>query len=481
MTLWYRQMLLLSILCGIYFCASAQSDPLPKKIESSLLPTDTSSHEHLVLVADIAVNGNKRTKTYLILRDIPFRQGDYFNEKDLQKKLELAHNQLMNTSLFVDVQVYVASRNGELLFINIDVKERWYLLPLPYFKLVDRNFNDWFVEDKASLDRVNYGIKFSQYNVSGRNDNLNISLINGYNREVELNYKQPYADNSLKNGFQVAFVYSQQHQLNYGTYLSKQEFYTADNGVAFNYLGFSGSYLYTPGVKTRHSFTIGYVRDEFSDSVFLLNPGYFSNNAKSIRYPVFSYLLQYNGADNFAYPTTGLITDLSFIKKGIDASMNVWQFTSHASYTMPIAPKTQIQFQEGSILTLPFHQPFYNEQLFGYGDIFLQGLEYYVIDGVAGSVVRATARRQILSCNFNTHLKSKIYNKIPFRMYLKTYGNMGYAYDQDPGNSLLNNRLLETCGVGIDVVTIYDIVLKFDYSFNQLGQQGLFFHTVSDF
>jgi len=35
--------------------------------------------------------------------------------------------------------------------------------------------------------------------------------------------------------------------------------------------------------------------------------------------------------------------------------------------------------------------------------------------------------------------------------------------------------------VGFDLVTFYDLVLRLDYSFNQLKQNGLFLHIRNDF
>ena len=64
---------------------------------------------------------------------------------------------------------------------------------------------------------------------------------------------------------------------------------------------------------------------------------------------------------------------------------------------------------------------------------------------------------------------------------LKAYGDLGYSYLPNPGNSRLNNKLLRTWGAGVDVLTIYDVVLKLEYSFNQLGEKGLFIHTATDF
>ena len=107
-----------------------------------------------------------------------------------------------------------------------------------------------------------------------------------------------------------------------------------------------------------------------------------------------------------------------------------------SSYTIPILPKTQIQFKEGGMLSLPFNQPFYNKKLFGYGGIFMRGYEYYVMDGVAGIVSRVTLQHKLL--HLNLKLKGgKQQLDMPLTFYGKIYGDEGYAYDKKPGNSLL--------------------------------------------
>lgn len=443
----------------------------------SLAPARDTS---LVMIADIAIAGNKKTKPYIIEREIPFTQGDYILLEDLEKKLQLAKQQIVNTSLFENVNVYMASRQGELVFINVDVKERWYLFPLPYFKLVDRNFNQWWVENKRSFNRVNYGIKFMQYNVSGRNDKLGINLISGYNRQIDFKYEQPYANKSLTNGFNIGFTFSRQHELNYNTDTSKQVFLKQDKFVNQT-IRAEASFLYRPAIKTRHKFQLAYVDEKITDTIFKLNANYFPNHRQRVRYPEVSYQVQYFDVDYIPYPSKGFMGDASITKRGFSKDMNLWQLKLHGTYTLPITKKTQIQLQGAGVLSLPFDQPFYNRKIFGYGDIFLRGLEYYVTDGVAGAVGRATLRNEIFSFAFKNPVRTQSHNNIPFRLFLKTYGDMGYAYSKNPGTSLLNNRLLKTWGFGLDIVTFYDVVFKIEYSFNQLGNQGLFIHTRSDF
>lgn len=471
---------MLWICCAICVGAAAQVDTL-QRLSTGNNAFDTSVKSPLLLVADIAITGNKKTKPYIIEREIPFKQGDYILKKDLEAKLLLAKQQIINTSLFVYVDVYVISQAGELVFIKVDVKERWYLFPLPYFKIVDRNFNQWWVKENHSLKRVNYGLKFMQNNFSGRNDVLNVFLISGYNHQVDLRYIQPFADRALKSGFDFRFSYSQQHEMNYGSLLSKQAFYKQEDSYTRKSLRVEAGYLYRPAVKTRHAFKISYVTEQVADSVVLLNPNYFLYGAKKVSFPEVSYTLQYFGVDNIAYPLNGVAADFYLLQRGFNKKMQMTQFEFHSSYSHPFIGKSNIQLQAAGLIRVPFNQPFYNQQLFGYGDMFLRGLEYYVVDGVAGGVVRATERKQVLSVTFKPKLKKKDLAPIPFKFYLKAFADAGYGYSTSPGNSILNNRFLHTWGLGLDVVSLYDAVFKFEYSINQFGQSGLFFHVQADF
>jgi len=483
-----KRQILLWLCCSLCIFATAQGiNPVQKDSSAAInillnAITQTVADTSLVLIADISVQGNKKTKPFIIEREIPFKQGDYIPRNELDQKLALARQQVMNTALFTQVSIYVQSQQGPLVFINVDVKERWYLFPLPYFKLVDRNFNQWWVEQKASLNRVNYGIKFDKKNVSGRNDKLSVYLIGGYSRQVLLRYEQPFATRSLKNGYSVAFNFSRQRELNYGTDLSKQAFYKQEGFVMQNIRG-EVAYLYRPAIKTRHTFKVAYVKNKVSDTILFLNPYYYPVSASNnISYPEFSYSVQYFNADYNAYPTRGFIGDATILRRGVNKQMNLTQLQYTANYTVPIISKTYLNLQSAGTIKFPFNQPFYNQQLFGYGGAYLRGLEYYVMDGVAGIMGRATVRREFFSMTLKSPPKSKKEVTIPFRFFIKAGGDMGYVYSKAPGNNLLTNKLLYTECVGLDmVIPSYDVVFKFEYSFNQLGGNGFFFHVRSDF
>ncbi|MFM9635008.1 hypothetical protein ACKI10_46975, partial [Streptomyces galilaeus] len=82
---------------------------------------------------------NKRTRDFIVYREIVFKKDEILNDQTLKEKIILSKQLLMNTTLFVDVLVD-AVKTDSTVDIHVLVKERWYLFPLPYFKLVDRNF-----------------------------------------------------------------------------------------------------------------------------------------------------------------------------------------------------------------------------------------------------------------------------------------------------------------------------------------------------
>ena len=90
-------------------------------------------------------------------------------------------------------------------------------------------------------------------------------------------------------------------------------------------------------------------------------------------------------------------------------------------------------------------------------------------------------KREVLAFRAHTRLLPDQFATIPVHVYLKAYSDLGYSFSHSPGTSQLNDKLLYTYGFGMDIVTFYDALLRVEYSFNQLGQKGLFLHFKSTF
>jgi outer membrane protein assembly factor BamA len=449
----------------------------------TIMPAQSQTDSSGYLVGTITLKGNKKTKPSIILREIPFKEGETYPLNVLTQKFEDARRQLMNTTLFLSVVVAAESYEGNKANILVEVKERWYLFPAPYFKPVDRNLNQWIVEQKASLSRVNYGAKLYYYNATGRNDKLKAVYVNGYTRQVSFSYDRLYIDKQLKWGLRTSFNSGRNREINYNTVADKQAFFKNDNQFVGRFLNASAEVTYRRAIRTRHSFGISYTKQEVADTIIRLNPTFIEEGKNKISYPSLYYSMSYFDLDYIPYPTRGYGAEVYAVKRGVTSSFSSWELYAKAAAYRSISPKTFYSFILNAGIKAPFKQPYFNRRFLGYGDSFLQGYEYYVIDGLAGGFLKATLNQQLL--NFKVRVpplkKGKEATIVPIRILSKVFANTGYVYDPDPGTSLLSNRMLYSGGVGIDIVTFYDIILRFEWSFNQLGENGLYLHRKSVF
>ncbi len=433
-------------------------------------------------IGEIVIEGNRRTKPFIILRELPFKSGDSIQLAEVVKHFEIARQQLMNTTLFNEVVVALKSFRGYYLDVVITVKERWYVFPIPYLKPIDRNLTEW-AKQGYDMDRLNYGFKFTYYNFTGRNDKLRLWLITGYTKQIEFQYDQPYADQTLKHGYKVGFSYSTNKEVNYASDGNQQLFIDSLSDIR-RWHG-SIEYTYRPRLRTFHGLRLGFTHQEVDSNVVFLNPDYYGEGRTSIVYPELEYTLKHVNVDYIPFPLTGWMGEMSLLRRGIGTQMDLWQFAGKLTKGWKLAPKLYFSWQGYGVVKAPFKQPYINQRLFGYGDLYLRGLEKYVIDGVAGVMARHTVRREIFNFSIPTFLKSTSHDRIPFKIYARTFSDIGYAHNPNMMHTTfsnsLSNRLLYTGGFGIDVVTFYDFIIRLDYSFNQLGQKDLFLHIKNDF
>jgi outer membrane protein assembly factor BamA len=159
-----------------------------------------------IKISAIEITGNKKTRDYIVKRELPYKVGDLLSKNELDSLSIVAQQQLFNTALFLESNVSSEQLDSSSVKIKIQLKERWYFFPLPYFRWVDRNFNQWWNQQNRSLDRVNYGINFRQANATGNNDKLTVGYITGYTHQAIVRYQLPFIDKQLKYGMGLGWA-----------------------------------------------------------------------------------------------------------------------------------------------------------------------------------------------------------------------------------------------------------------------------------
>lgn len=440
-------------------------------------------------IKDIIVKGNKKTKEYIILREMHFKKGDSVAIATFNKEMAQAKAQIYNTTLFSELKMEYMVTSVYDIIVVIDVKERWYVYPVPQFKIVDRNINEWLKNYNASLKRVNYGLKFVHYNLSGRRDQLRIYLLTGFSRDFSFSYNAPYSNKKLNEGFVVGAGFSQKKEIAFKTTFTDSLLFYRHDPERSKFVGstfyVNAGYSIRRGFFNRHSFYAGFTKATVSDSIVLPknNPNYFGNAKTKASFTDISYTWQYANTNNVLYTTKGKTAFVSLNKKGIGFSGGVNALTAEAGYTKysDLGKDWFTVITLNGKIRLPFKQAYINQRGLGYGETYLRGLETLVIDGVATALSKFTLKKKLASFKINLPFKLKSLTYIPFTFFGKVYGDAGYAYIKPEYVSNLNNKLLYTGGFGIDILTFYDLNLRFEYSFNQLGQKGLFLHTQGGF
>jgi outer membrane protein assembly factor BamA len=442
-----------------------------------------------ICIKNIIIKGNKKTKDYIILREMQVKTGDSLVIALLNTSLEQSRQLVYNTTLFTEVKLEVMVLSAYDIAIMVTVKERWYIFPVPQFKPVDRNFNEWIKTYNASLKRVNYGLKFVHYNLTGRKDQLRIFFLNGFSRDFSFSYTAPYSNKALTEGFVVGAGYSQKKEINYKTdYNNKLLFYTSDS-LRTNFVGtafyITAGYTIRKGFFAKHYFNLGLTHLSVIDSILLPtnNPTYFNTGKPSATIFEAFYQYQYINVNNVLYATKGKSYFVSLTKRGLGFTGTINSFTVEAGLNRYFdwGKNWYSSLQLNGKIRLPLRQAYINQRGLGYGDSYLRGLEYYVIDGVGTGLIKYTLKNKVAQFKIPIPFKLKSLPYIPFTIFAKVYGDAGYVYNKKEFDTNLSNKLLYTGGFGVDILTIYDINLRLEYSFNQLGQKGLFLHTQSGF
>ena len=436
-----------------------------------------------IRINKIQVEGNNRTKNYILLRELPYHVGDQINKDSLTVLNTLSQQQLFNTSLFLFVKVtpvYPLINDSSIVDIQIQVKERWYFIPKPYFKWVDRNFNQWWNEQNRSLDRVNYGITFSQKNATGNNDQLVLGFIRGYTQQNIIRYQLPFFDKKLKFGMGGGWQNYNQKEINYTTEKDKQVFAKTNDVVRKGHRA-NVNLTYRPNLFERHSLQFGYGKEELSDSGFLIQPNFLASHKKVMTYGDITLGYTKIAFDYNAYPTNGAGTELvlfqRFSKGAPFTSIQFRKLKAHSFSKQNfifIETNSQVKF-------LP-NDNYLDRRLMGYGNLQMNGLEYYVVDGNAATILKTAFHHSLGSITVKNPLTQKFLPEVKYDFWIRVFSNLGYVYSDRPSNTnKLSNTLIRTAGIGLDVISIYDFVLKIDYSVNQLGDKGVYLHGGINF
>ena len=446
--------------------------------DTSLTNKDERGKEVLVAIDKIFIVGNRQTKDNIILREMDVEEGDRLLLSDLHNILEQDKRKILNTQLFLTVNISIIQLSSNHADLIIRVAERWYTVPSPYIRLADRNFNEWFTNQGMEWDRLEYGIRFFRYNFRGRNEKLYLYAQGGFTKQFTFTYNMPYIDRAQKNGLIFRFSYAETNNIAYETRDHILRYTDTLRNSKNTWMGSVG-WTFRPSFYDLHTVNLYYRDNAISDTIAALNPNYFNDGATQQRYLMLTYSYTNDKRDFVGYPLNGQHwgVEIRILGLGIFDDVNLLRLSGFYSRYMELGKGFYYGGTVKGYLSTPQQQPYSNFMGFGYESIWPRGFELNVIEGQSYLLQQNTFSFRLLSQDVN--LKKLIpieqFNQIPIAIYLKTYYDHGFVsntmdYEQ---SDRLSNQYLFGGGIGLDFVTYYDAVLRVEYSWTSDQQSGL--------
>jgi outer membrane protein assembly factor BamA len=468
--------LIFELLIVLFFSFQANGN----KTDILVVKKDAQSQHYYV--DKVFIFGNKRTKESIIRRELDFSEGDSIHSYKVDSLLKWERNKIFNTNLFVtvDVELEILDSLTKKVAIIVRVKEQWYTIPNPRFEFIDRNFNVWWREYNFDPKRVTFGLAMMQKNCRGRNETLRITLKTGYIHTYSVSYDIPYINKKQKLGVSIAAEYSQNLNLQYKTDSNKyiySNFTSTEKGPAIQSFKTGLVWNYRNAFFTTHSLETTFNYNQISDTILSLNPYYFSNNSKYQRFFYLKYTFNHDKRDVKQFAQKGKLFKIEFEQLG---------FTNWESFQLSKLTLTYAQyfilnkhflfaFKAKGKTSFPVVQPWTNFQALGSNKFDLvRGYEPFVMNGQHYFLWRNSLRFILYNKIWDVKrlIPIKQFNTIPIEANLTLFNDYGYvsqnvfpAYTPER-NLTLVNTLLSSFGVGLNIITFYNSVLRLEYSYN---------------
>jgi outer membrane protein assembly factor BamA len=435
-------------------------------------------------IREILITGNYVTSNRVIFRELDFKVNDVVTREEIDYKKQTSINNLTKTSLFNFIEIVIKETPGNDLSITVNLTERWFIWPNLYLSQTDRNFSEWWrTKDLAKLE---YGVGLKINNFRGTGESLILNYHIGNFTKYELDYRGIYIDKAKRHSLSLYASYSAQNILTWKIESNKDAVLKESYKLMKSTL-LSITYSYRRGYFNTHSILFGFSDFKLADTIISLNPSYLGLNKHEQRFFNLEYVFTRDTRDSRIYPKTGYLISAAINRRGlgilpdeynsIDLNLQLYTYwklrnrlylASGIWYASDYADKYAFVSQTG----------------LGYLQ-FVRGYEYYAVNGNNALLFKSLVKFELLPMkviNMNIWPIRRLhqFNKVPFEVYANLFFDAGYVSDKFETNRIYDNTLVNKMmygtGVGIDFITYYDKVLRLDYSFNALGERGLFIH-----
>jgi hypothetical protein len=236
-------------------------------------------------------------------------------------------------------------------------------------------------------------------------------------------------------------------------------------------------FRYRPKYFYTHAFGLNFFQCRINDEVLGITPYYLETGKNELRYLRLGYNFNLNRTDINYYPKKGYEFDVSLTQNGIGilSNFSLTELYTEFSKYWQFKPKLLAASRFTSKFSSPNNQPYLLQYGLGYRENFIRGFQPYVIDGQYFTLLRNELKYQVFAftAKLGKYMPLKEFETVPYAIYFKVLADFGYVGNQDLRyKNPLSNQLNSGYGLGIDIVSYYEAVIRFEFTLNSQQEFG---------
>lgn len=427
-----------------------------------------------VVINDMRVVNNEKTRDGVIFGESKLRIGDSISITRLNQELLDSRRNLLNLRLFNKVEILIDRwTNENHIDLVFDVKERWYLYPLPVLELTGITFREWGDNFDYDFDRLTYGLNLYHFNFTERGDTFRATWKSGFQRQLGAGYVLPGIDKQRNWGISGAFNHTENKGATVGANGNEYDS-PLFNETVFESNSASIGIIRRKDIIRRHSLSFIYSDIHVSDSIINRNPNYFQPNENHQKKYGLLYGFTLERRNLIEYPTNGnSIRAFAGYDGLFTKELNIFSLNAVYNHYKELTPRHFISGSAIVSVVADEELPFSN--LISYGLSSSQkprGYDQYRLFPKKYYGIKSEYRYDLITKEWgNIPLLPDRFEPVPFRILPKAYLDIAHSFsNQYVENNPLNNEFLIGYGVGFDVVTIYNTPFLFEFGGNHLGE-----------
>jgi outer membrane protein assembly factor BamA len=424
---------------------------LGSQISAAKLDSLIYKGKYFAVIDSIEIRGNKITENDIILRELTFEKGDTVSNFTIEYDRE----RIFSLGIFTRVELYVKKVNEENILV-IHVEESWYIYPLPFVELKDR---DW--------KKFSYGLDVVVQNFRGRNELLQARGSLGYDPSVLLSYYKP----EIIKGSDIYL----NSAVSYSSIRNKSSIAEDLYGGQFDQKVFQCLITIGKRFGSYHRFGFDFGYSYVASPEFI--KGISASDERIDRAPVVGATYSYDSRDLAQFPKNGIFAAADIQFKGLGLNNIKYQIASidFREYR-PVADNLYFKWRFASRIAFGDLVPYYDFSFLGYQERIRghfndvrEGNYYYI-----GSAEFYYPLIKDINVNLDfVPLLPKSLLSYRIALYSQLFGDAGAAKLRH--QKLNINDFQSGYGLGLTLLILPYNVARFEFALDELGQHEFIF------